>query len=221
MQWFPMQNAVEIVRTKQTGVRTHPGSAERVCGLGKPVGSFLGLFLLLFLGLAPLLSGCAAWHDLFQRDKSNAAVLARAMAAPRPPQTDVAIALGCPAREDGKPSECLMCRVNASWAAYKMGLVRAVIFAGGAAHNRYIEAAVMAKEAARLGLPKEAIFLEPESLTTWQNLRFSRRIMEKQGFRTALLISTRDHLPRARRFADYYDMSTALLGCEDTLSENK
>jgi hypothetical protein len=39
--------------------------------------------------------------------------------------------------------------------------------------------------------------------------------MKASGFQTALLISTRDHLPRARRFADYYQIPTALLACED------
>ena len=171
------------------------------------------------LGLLPM-SGCAAWHDLFQRDKPTAQVYAEALALPRPKTTDVAIVLGCPANPDGTPSLCLRCRIHATLAAYKRGDVRAAIFAGGAAHNRFIEAAVMAREAARLGMPTEAILQEGESLTTWQNLRFSRRIMAEHGFQTALLISTRDHLPRARRFADYYQIPTALLGCEDEVSPN-
>ena len=178
------------------------------------------LRLLLAVAFSLSASGCAAWHDLFQRDKPSAQVYAEALALPRPPTTDVAIVLGCPANPDGSPSRCLLCRVKATLAAYRRGEFRAAIFAGGAAHNRFIEAAVMAQAAAQMGMPHDAILQERESLTTWQNLRFSRRIMEQHGFRTALLISTRDHLPRARRFADYYQIPTALLGCEDELAAN-
>jgi uncharacterized SAM-binding protein YcdF (DUF218 family) len=160
-------------------------------------------------------TSCAAWHDLFQRDKPSSQIYAEAQALPRPPTTDVAVVLGCPANPDGTPSPCLRCRVTAAVAAYRRGEVHAVLFAGGAAHNRFIEAAVMAREAARLGMPHEVIFLEGESLTTWQNLRFSKRIMAAHGFQTALLISTRDHLPRARRFAEYYGIPVALSACED------
>lgn len=162
------------------------------------------------------LPGCAAWYDLFQRDKPRPSLYAEAMALPRPAQTDVAIVLGCPAVSDGRPSPCLRCRIRAALHAYRTGTVRAAIFAGGAAHNRFVEAEVMATEALRQGMPASAIFQEPESLTTWQNLRFSQRIMKENGFQTALLISTRDHLPRARRFADYYQLPTALWACEDT-----
>lgn len=161
------------------------------------------------------LPGCAAWYDLFQRDKARPSLYAEAMALPKPAQTDVAIVLGCPARPDGSPSPCLRCRIHAALHAYRTGTVRAAIFAGGAAHNRFVEAAVMAHEAQRQGMPASAILQEPDSLTTWQNLRFSQRIMKASGFQTALLISTRDHLPRARRFADYYQIPTALLACED------
>lgn len=178
------------------------------------------LQLLLTVTLPLSVSGCAAWHDLFQRDKPTAQVYADALLLPRPPTTDVAIVLGCPANPDGTPSRCLLCRVKATLRAYRRGEFRAAIFAGGAAHNRYIEAAVMAQKAEQMGMPRAAILQERESLTTWQNLRFSRRIMEENGFRTALLISTRDHLPRARRFADYYGIPTALLGCEDELAAN-
>ena len=171
----------------------------------------------LFVALGLMSSGCAAYYDLFQRDQSRPAALAEALRLPRPAVTDVALVLGCPALADGTPSPCLRCRVHAALAAYRRGEVRAVLFSGGAAHNRFIEAAVMAREAERQGLPRAAILLEGESLTTWQNLRLSRRIMEVHGLHTALLISTRDHLPRARRFADYYQLPTALRACEDTV----
>ena len=114
-----------------------------------------------FVALCTLpLFGCAAWHDLFQRDKPTAQIYAEALALPRPKTTDVAIVLGCPANPDGTPSLCLRCRIHATLSAYRRGEFRAAIFAGGAAHNRFIEAAVMAREAERLGMPRQAILQE-------------------------------------------------------------
>ena len=162
-----------------------------------------------------LLTGCAAWHDLFQRDRSNAALLAQTLQEPAPPHTDVAIALGCPADGDGTASECLQCRVRAAVKAVREQRMRAIIFSGGAAHNRYVEGEVMAELASQSGIPRDRILIEGQSLTTWQNLRYAQRIMRDHGFETALLISAKNHLPRARRFAEYYQIPVAVLGCEE------
>lgn len=162
-----------------------------------------------------LLSGCAAWHDLFQRDRGSAELLARTLQEPAPAHTDVAIALGCPADGDGSASECLQCRVRAAVKAMREQRVQAVIFSGGAAHNRYVEGEVMAELASQSGVPRDRIFIEGQSLTTWQNLRYAKRIMRDHGFSTALLISASNHLPRARRFAEYYHIPVAVLGCEE------
>ena len=93
--------------------------------------------------------------------------------------------------------------------------VKAVIFSGGAAHNRYVEGEVMATLANQSGVPRDRIFVEGQSLTTWQNLRYAQRIMQDHGFATALIISATNHLPRARRFAEYYHIPVALQGCEE------
>ena len=158
--------------------------------------------------------GCAAWHDLFQRDRPSKDLLAEAMQLPAPVATDVGIALGCPSEDDGSVSSCLRCRVDGALRALREKRVRAVIFSGGAAHNRYVEAEVMAAACRKAGIPESQILVEGQALTTWQNLRNAQRMMRRRGYQTALLISTRDHLPRARRFADYYGIPSALMACE-------
>ena len=169
----------------------------------------LGLFFVLLFG------GCAAWHDLFQRDRPSGDILAEALRLPAPASTDVGIALGCPSEDDGTPSDCLRCRVAGALRALRQKRVRAVIFSGGAAHNRYVEAEVMAELMRENGVPESQILVEGQALTTWQNLRNAQRMMRARGYETALLISTRDHLPRARRFADYYGIPSALMACEE------
>jgi uncharacterized SAM-binding protein YcdF (DUF218 family) len=164
--------------------------------------------------LAPL-CGCAGWHDLFQRDHPDEALLAATLAAGRGGPADVALVLGCPARKGGGVSPCERCRVRAAVSAYQRGAAGALIFSGGAAHNRWVEGEVMARLARDKGVPAERALVEGQALTTWQNFRFSQRIMRAHGLRTALIISAADHLPRARRFADYYGIDvTGYLACD-------
>jgi uncharacterized SAM-binding protein YcdF (DUF218 family) len=175
-----------------------------------------------FVGLALLAlgSGCAAWHDLFQRDRPTEEILKETLTLPAPKSVDVGIALGCPTEDNGKPSACLQCRVDGALRALRSGRVRAIIFSGGAAHNRHVEGEAMARLAKDAGIPAEQILIEGQSLTTWQNLRYSQRIMREHGYASALLISAAEHLPRARRFADYYGIPTQLAACEELASND-
>ncbi len=149
-------------------------------------------------------SGCVGWHDLFQRDRPDETLLTATLAAGRGGHADVALVLGCPASLGGGPSPCERCRVRAAVLAYQQGIVGALLFSGGAAHNRWVEGEVMARLARHNGVPPERTLVEGRALSTWQNVRFSGRIMRSRGLRTALVISVADHLPRARRFAEYY-----------------
>ena len=54
----------------------------------------------------------------------------------------------------------------------------------------------MAREAVSMGVPPEAILTEGRSHTTIENFRGVSAIMQAQGWTTAELISSPDHLPR-------------------------
>ena len=156
--------------------------------------------------------GCA---DLIHNDRSDPVALARTLAAPGPEgPLAVAVALGCPAEEDGRLSACEKCRVDSVLAAYRRGEVGAVILSGGAAHNRFIEAEVMGQALLEAGVPPGAVLYEPRSLTTWMNLRYAQRIMRQHDMKTALLISTAAHLPRVRRFAGWYGIAARYRACD-------
>ena len=67
------------------------------------------------------------------------------------------------------------------------------------------------------GVPADHVFREGRALTTWQNLRFAARMMRDHDWKTVLIISTADHLPRARRIAQYYgleDSRTGYIACD-------
>jgi uncharacterized SAM-binding protein YcdF (DUF218 family) len=163
-----------------------------------------------------LVAGCADARDLFmpyqsgdveRRERDEMLAHARP-AAP----IDAALVLGCPAELDGSPSLCQRCRVKSAVRAWKRGAVRNLIFSGTAAHSADVEADVMGDLAERRGVPKVNVFREGRALTTWQNVRFALEIARRNGFRTFLVVSTSDHLARARRILDYYGVRDERVG---------
>jgi len=72
-----------------------------------------------------------------------------------------------------------------------------MILTGGAAHNRFVEARVMERTAEAQGIPPSALLIEPEALDTAQNACFSERMMKAHGWRSAEVVSSAWHLPRA------------------------
>ncbi|HEX8950892.1 MAG TPA: YdcF family protein, partial [Polyangia bacterium] len=93
-----------------------------------------------------------------------------------------------------------------------------IIFSGGAAHSPDVEADVMGALAVRRGVPTGDVVRERRALTTWQNVRFSLRLLGANE--TVLVISTADHLPRARRIARFWgldDARTRYFACDRDL----
>jgi uncharacterized SAM-binding protein YcdF (DUF218 family) len=110
---------------------------------------------------------------------------------------DAIIVLGSPADEDGNPTPIQLARVTEAVHEYGRGVATRLILTGGAAHNRFVEARVMARTAQAQGIPESAIFVEPESRDTIQNACFAKCIMKAHGWRSAEVISSPYHLPRA------------------------
>ena len=167
-----------------------------------------------WLWLLALVGGCAAGRDLFDPyGKKAEEEMRRVREQPWPAQPmDVAILLGCPADPDGSASMCERCRVKSAVRQWRKGSIRNLLFTGGAAHSPDVEAEVMGDLAVRRGVPADHVFREGRALTTWQNLRYSTQLMAAHGWRTVLIISTSDHLPRARRIAQYYGLDDAHTG---------
>ena len=109
---------------------------------------------------------------------------------------DAIIVLGTPADSDGNPTPEQLARVTEGVREYERGVAPRIILTGGAAHNRFVEARVMAKTANAEGIPESAIFVEPEAKDTIQNACYSVRIMKAHGWRSAEVVSSEAHLPR-------------------------
>jgi len=70
---------------------------------------------------------------------------------------DTLVVLGTPARPDATPSPEQRERVLEGVREYKAGIAPRIIMTGGAAHNSFVEAHIMAQFAATQGVPASAI----------------------------------------------------------------
>lgn len=109
---------------------------------------------------------------------------------------DAIIVLGSPADSDGNPTPTELARVTEAVREYQLGVAPRLILSGGPAHNRFVEARVMAQAAHAQGIPESAIVVEPEATNTIQNACFTTRIMNEHGWHSAEVVSSAAHLPR-------------------------
>ena len=110
---------------------------------------------------------------------------------------DAIVILGTPADSDGNPTPALLDRVTEGVHEYERGVAPRLIVTGAAAHNRFVEADVMAGVARSQGVPASAILEEPQALDTIQNACYSTRILKAHGWHSVEVISSAAHLPRA------------------------
>jgi uncharacterized SAM-binding protein YcdF (DUF218 family) len=158
---------------------THRGKRRR-----KRLGWQPRLALTAFAAVLALLAWAAIARSL--APASNTAVT----------RFDAIVVLGSPANSDGNPRPDQLARVTEAVREYKRGVARRLILTGGAAHNRFVEARVMARSAEAQGIPESAIFLEPQAMDTMENACYSVRIMKAHGWRSAEVVASPVHLPR-------------------------
>ena len=110
---------------------------------------------------------------------------------------DTIIVLGYPALKDGTPRPEMRERVLEGVREYKAGVAPRIIMTGGAAHNDFVEADVMAAMARAQGVPADVIFEDRQAKDTIQNAYYSVQIMEAHGWHSAEVVSSDSHLRRA------------------------
>jgi uncharacterized SAM-binding protein YcdF (DUF218 family) len=115
---------------------------------------------------------------------------------------DAIIVLGTPADADGNPTPTQLSRVTEAVHEYERGVAPRLILTGGPAHNKFVEATVMAHAAHAQGIPESALFIEPRAQDTLQNACYSKQIMDSHGWRSAEVVSSAAHLPRAAMIFD-------------------
>jgi uncharacterized SAM-binding protein YcdF (DUF218 family) len=187
-----------------TGRRAVPRRKKRLGWTGRCV-----------LTCVAIVAGLVAW-----------AAIARAV-APRTNTSlnefDVLIVLGYPADSDGNPTATEQARVTEAVKEYERGVAPRIIFTGGAAHNQFVEAEVMARTAEAQGIPASVISQDQEAKNTIENACNSARIMEDHGWKSAEVISSTYHLPRAAmifgRLPVEWRVHAAPMGGDPSLAE--
>ena len=103
---------------------------------------------------------------------------------------DVIIVLGSGSSK-GKPSPVYAARLDHARKLFERGLAPRIIVT---------EKAPAAQDAQRYllahGVQAQSILLEDRSTTTWENLKFSKEIMDRHGWRSAIVVSCPFHLFR-------------------------
>jgi uncharacterized SAM-binding protein YcdF (DUF218 family) len=110
---------------------------------------------------------------------------------------DAIIVLGFPADYDGNPTPTQLARVTEAVREYERGVAPRLILTGGATSRNFVEADVMARTAEAQGVPATAIFKESRAHNTIENACYATRIMRNHGWKSAEVVSSGYHLPRA------------------------
>lgn len=111
---------------------------------------------------------------------------------------DVAVVLGAKVRVDGTPSAQLADRLAGGLDAWQRGDARWVMVSGGVGVEGHDEARVMAEWLVARGVPRERIIVDSDGWTTWHKAVNARRELEARGLRSALVVTSDYHVPRAR-----------------------
>lgn len=109
---------------------------------------------------------------------------------------DAVIVLGASVRADGRPSPALRRRVRRGVEVFRRSGAKAIIMTGGPAGAQPSEATVMRLLALAAGVPDTRILVEADSSTTLENAVRSAALMRRNGWRRAIVVSDRVHLPR-------------------------
>lgn len=112
-------------------------------------------------------------------------------------KADVAIVLGA-AVWHTEPSPVFRERINHAINLYENGNVKKIIFTGGVGEkNELAEAVVGQNYAIQQGVKASDIFIETQSRTTQQNLKYAHEIVSVKKFNKCLIVSDPLHLKRA------------------------
>ncbi len=102
---------------------------------------------------------------------------------------DVIVILGCPNEEDGSVAPCQRERVEMALALRDAGYAQRFITTGAAVHTPYVEAHTLRDLLLEAGVDSSDIFIDPLAEHTDENIYYSSRIMQAQGWQSALVVS--------------------------------
>ncbi|MDQ3814751.1 MAG: YdcF family protein, partial [Armatimonadota bacterium] len=109
------------------------------------------------------------------------------------------VILGAQVNTYGVPGQSLRARTLHAVELYERGLAPKIICTGGIGTFPPSEAKAAATLAMRHGVPAQALLLEEESTSTWENVQNAAHICRAHGWQRVIVVSDPFHLWRARR----------------------
>jgi uncharacterized SAM-binding protein YcdF (DUF218 family) len=113
-----------------------------------------------------------------------------------PQKADAIIVFAGGVGESGEAGQGYEERVEHAVNLYKEGYAPYLIFSSGYVY-RFREPEVMKILATSLSIPSNAIILEEKATNTYENVKFTKEILEENGWNSVLLISSPYHMCRA------------------------
>lgn len=143
--------------------------------------------------------------------------MAKRMDAPQP--ADTMIVLGAGINMDGYPRSTLQYRLDRTAALYNEGYAPTVIVTGAQGDDEPMpEAYAMRNYLVSKGVPEEAIFCEPDSYNTRQNLQNAKAIMNENGMESAIIVTSDYHLWRSLHLAEDLGIAASGAGAKNAAS---
>lgn len=112
---------------------------------------------------------------------------------------DYIVVLGCRVYDDGRLSHMLQDRVTVGVSLYEKGVCGRILMSGDHEHDSYNEVDPMKNAAVALGIPSEAVSVDPLGLSTYDSL--SRIAAQYTGARV-VIVTQEYHLYRALYIAE-------------------
>lgn len=130
---------------------------------------------------------------------------------------DVGIILGMSMWGD-EPSPGLKERLDYGLNLYKEGKFSRFIVSGGLdkPNLKYTEAQGMRNYLVQQGVPEDQIYLENKATSTYENLLFSKEIMDREGWTSAVIVTHTYHGRRSQEIAAELGYSKTELGLTDS-----
>lgn len=155
----------------------------------KPVFKRLFLIFIVLAAVTTLLLGTIYANILYHGNTS------------KPLKSDVILVLGCHVN-GSTPSLSLKYRLEKALELYEANYARYIIVSGGQGANEIVtEASAMKNWLVSRGVASHRIIEESQSSNTYENIKFSKELMEKKGFETAVIVSNDFHIFRSLKIA--------------------
>ncbi len=130
-------------------------------------------------------------------------VLSQSSGSKRLSPANAAVVYGAGVKDTG-PSYTLINRTLHAAHLYKNNLVQ-FIFISGSGKDR--ETDEMLKMLIRENIPKDKIFMDPKGFNTLATVQNFKKLMTKQGWKNAIMVSSKYHLARIRFFCKKNNIS--------------